>query len=379
MSEFLLKKKYKNSINDYLESIASNKSYKKYLSNRDSNCSLYYVKIFDVLDNEGMNKLVQSLYKLNPKNFKVKNYFSKPGLKKNNYANIIISDNSILPLAKIELKDDIYIKNIELNCIQINNQQFAICYRFVLRSVFNNIKIEKEFIKNNIKKTFKGNYQSIYATKNIATSNNFQNITNIEDVFFRDIFQSYIVNHLYTDLGINYKLPILYCIDYSKANSFEENLKSPSLLDSFYNSNENYYLLVDNSDKNCGMQMYAYSNTKSIPDINLLKCFQNFGNEYYHQMFENIECLELNSRISKYLSSKTIRVKKKDYKWLVNKITAINDFIESNNSFRTEEEWVNYNAGIKTDKKYINSPEHINKYKQIYNQYLQHINNILRL
>lgn len=375
--------KYRKSITDYLEFVTTNQKYQQYLMGQNSGGSLWHVEIFDVLDNDGMNKLIRALYKLNKEQFKVKNRFRKPPLfRKLSYTRIQINYTGHGALADIKLENDNYIDRIELSYTQINNQQFVICYKFLFKRIFDSLEQINAFVAINIKKTFKGYYQSVYNFANIVKDNDIENILKIEQEFFRDIFQSYILQNLYTNYGEKYKLPILFFVNYSKdILKVEERLRKPFLVKSFYNKKDSYFLTLNRLKADQGISMNVYFKTNVKPQLHLLSYFQYFGNEFYYYIFENLECNELDLRIGKYLNKRKKYINIKDCHWIINKLRAIKDNELKVYDFKKYTKdmvdvWENFDDSKVTGEKFINYPSYIEKYENIYNQHLQYFNGL---
>ncbi|MDD4600433.1 hypothetical protein SDC9_05970 [bioreactor metagenome] len=367
---------YKKSITEYLEFVDSNEDYKKF-SNEQSG-SMCKIEIFDMLDNNGMNKLIRSLYKLNDKKYKVKNNFRKPPKFKNlRYTQMQINHTGSGILAEIILKENEFISTINLAYTQINNQEFVICYAFWLNKMINSHERSSSFIRNNIKNTFKGQYQSVYNMKQIIKGG-MEEILKIEESFFRDIFQSYIVNNLYTKFGIKYKLPILFYNQFS--SELEVELRTPFLSKSFFNKKDKCYLWINMWKDEPSLDVFYF--TDVIPDIDFISYFQYLGNEFYYYIFEHIECAELNSRIGKYLNFKKKYVTQGDCHWVIDKIKTIGDSKLRYTPYIIEhiekmnDDWENYENGEKTNKKFLKYPEYLTRYEAIYKEHLVYFNNL---
>lgn len=375
----ILKMQYKKSISQYLNHVYSSEKYKNYLTDlkKDENSNIWDVEVFDVVDNDGMNKLVSSLYKLNSYKFEVQNYLKKPFATNLSYVQMQINGTGIGVLAKIKLKEDKFIDEINLSYTQINNQQIIICYKFFLRKPLDSLG-EKEFIRMNIDKTYKGYYQSIYRIKQLIEDDSLykQSIQQMEETFLRDIFQSYIVNNFFTTVGEKYKLPILFYVNYNNIDNFDKTIKEAFLLNVFYNKKKDYFLIFNDIERERSLEIYVYFKTRTMPNSNFLDYFRQLGNEFYYFIFENIECIELNSKIGKYLNNKNKIIKEKDCRWIINKLRAIKDTELKKVNFDEENMWECYDKGKIVDRKFINYPQYVNKFNKIYEEYFQYVNNI---
>ena len=102
-----------------IEKESGNKQHTDYFLN-------YYVpkvKIYDILSNDGMTKLVNSLYKLSPQKYKVFNIlYRKPTiLHKYDYVHMQKEHCFLGRLAEVQFIDSKYIKSIDITVTQMND------------------------------------------------------------------------------------------------------------------------------------------------------------------------------------------------------------------------------------------------------------------
>jgi len=97
---------------------------------------------------------------------------------------------------------------------------------------------------------------------------------------------------------------------------------------------------------------------------------------FYYLLFDNIESYVLNQKMNKYFNESKNNISSKDYKWLINKIRAINDNKLLRNYEKTDKkelkEWKAFYCGKKTELAFSND-SYIKKYETIYNECLEHL------
>ncbi|WP_342598794.1 hypothetical protein MHB48_15160 [Psychrobacillus sp. FSL H8-0483] len=374
------------SIRYKIQHIISIKKYLNYIDNEvtdntesekpDSNQRIWDVTIYDVLTNKDMNKLVKSLYKLNDKEYTKRIGLRKKKSKNLHYLRLEINHTGSGVLAYIEFKNHDYFKKISLSYTQVTNQTIAIEYKISFKKAILFTEI-RNFIRNNIKSTYFTGFTSIFDNESLKEKNG-DFIHQREMQYIRDIFQSFIVKKLFSNYGKKYQLPIGYTINYEKNVEFENELKNPFLMLSLYNKPEDYYILID--ELNNSPIYYLYFSGNTIPKFPFLTNFQYLGNEFYYNMFNHIENMELTTKVTRYLLGNYKIVKKKDYLWLVNKLRALKD-----SDFKPN----NYNESIKKDDweiRYDEEPSEDNfftgnnltlKYTRIYNEYHDYMKTLL--
>ena len=153
-------RKYKSEIEFYLKNF-NQIEYSEYVDRQTRDCCRkiekesgnkqhtdyfldYYVpkvKIYDILSNDGMAKLVNSLYKLSPKKYKVIDvlYRKQTVLHKYDYVHIQKEHCFLGRLAEVQFIDSKYIKSIDITVTQMND-----IYAFIEYDISFNISLNEE-------------------------------------------------------------------------------------------------------------------------------------------------------------------------------------------------------------------------------------------
>lgn len=343
-----------------------------------------YVAIYDVLDNDGMNKLVKSLHRLKKKNkFEVEAYYLSRRFKKLNYINSNMAGRQTGIIGDIKFKEDKWISSISLSYTYINNSEAIIEYCFHFRKVMNTYVQIHEFVMDNIIKAKKAWYFHTYADKLIIKKANYDKLFRLDDIFFADILQAYICSLFYTQLGNEYKLPVEYSYKiYHNNYKKTKRLRKAFLQECFEKGKE--HLLISNLNYDRLEVAHFYSG-KHFYNPMLLSYFSNFSTEFYYKAFMNIELRELERHMRKYLNSRKKFVSSKDMKWLINKIRYIQEQEERiSYVFKDENKhciesmigWSLFMSGQKRNKDLINYPTQTNYFKLLYKQNLEYLNSI---
>lgn len=358
--------KYIESVNDYLKFINKNKLLDSDIPNTDDD--LRGVTIYDVLTNKELNKLVNSIGRLDKYKYATTLYLNKKKIKDLNYLDLQFNHTGSGIIAEILFNNDKYLKEISIKYTQITNQTIAIEYDFKLNTILNK-NSQRQFINDNLKSTYFLGFMNIPNSYDLNNQNT-EAISDREHIYINDIFQSIIVKKLYSKLGRKYMLPIVYKIKYNKERTSDEDFKYIVLMRTLYNHVEDYYILNDiTADRNT---FYQYFSGNTLPRLPFLKFFQYLGNEFFYNMFNQIEIEELESRVSKYLLENYKIVKKKDYQWLVNKLRALkdSDFKPKAGAKESEmENWEVYYGGEDDKESYFTGDILTKKYTEIYSEY----------
>lgn len=357
---------YIKSVREYLKSIDNLMTKKEEASNDRQ--FVWKVTIYDVLTNKELNKLVESLYRLDDYDYEKTINLKKRKSRDLHYLGLEVNHTGSGILAKIGFNKHKYFQELSIFYTQVTNQTIAIEYTFTFDKA---IKFSEEstFIKDNIKGTYFLNFTSIYFN-NMFSNNALASLEQREMAYFRDIFQGFIVKNLYSNFGKKYNLPIGYTINYEKNEKTEAELINPFLMRSLYNKKENYYIIIESFREY--QTFYQYFSGQFIPKMPFLENFQYDGNEFYYNIFKEIENRELENKVSKYLLGNYMIVRKKDYLWLVNKLRALKDSdFKPKLDSRIEEQrnWeVRWDGKIETDS-FFTGDFLTKKYTKIYSDY----------
>lgn len=365
------------------------KDYRYYLKHCSKKESLPFsfcdVALYDVIDNNGMNRLIKSIYKLksHKKTYNVDTPYLYHKFKKLNYINSNLNKTITGIIAKINLKSNKWIHSITIDYTYLNSSQCVIQYTFRFKKIINTYLQIHNFVVDEIKKVKKEQYFHSYANKKIIQSAGYKDIFELDNIFFADILQGYICELFYTEYGKAYKLPIEYCMNLHKYNVRKRNrLRKPFLCEAYeYNKKH----IIVSSLRYERYELFFYNSGKYLPSPSLLRYFSYFTIELYYKAFYHIEITELETTMRKYLNSRKRFISSKDIKWFINKIRYIKEQQDKIEQLLKNKEdkrvsdilaWKSYNQGILTENGFINYPEYTNHFLIQYEQNLEYLNSI---
>lgn len=364
-------------------------NYKYFLKNCDKKDSLpssfFCVSLYDVLDNNGMNCLMKSIYKLknHRKKYDVDTPYIHHKFKKLNYIYLTNSETRGI-VAELKFKTSKWIESVEIHFTYLNMSQCLIQYVFKFKKLINTSLQIHNFVIDEILKIRKEPYFHNYANKNIIKSVGYKEMLQLEDVFFADILQGYICKMFYTEYGKEYKLPIEYCMNLRKYNFKKRKKLRKLFLHTSYEKGRDC-LVVTTLNYN-RFELTHYNAGKYLPVPILLEYFSRFTTEVYYMTFCHIETIELEKKMRKYLNSRKKFISSKDIKWFINRVRYINEQkpkIESHLVNRAYSElndnllnWKKYELGKPDGQDFINYPKYTDYYLKQYEQNLEYLSSL---
>lgn len=362
-------------------------NYKYFLKNRDKKGSLpstfFCVALYDVLDNNGMDFLIKSIYKLknHRKKYDVDTPYIHYKFKKTNYINLTNFRTRGI-IAEIKLKTNKWINSIVIDYSYLNTSQCLIQYRFNFKKLFRtNLQIHN-FVLDEILKIKKEPYFHSYANKNIIKNVGYIELLQLDNIFFADIIQGYICKMFYTEYGKRYKLPNEYCLKLRKYNfKKRKKLRNQFLCTSYEKDRE--YLVIKEALNYDRFELIHFKAGKYFPNPTLLNFFYFFTTEMYFMAFYHIETIELEKKMRKYLNSRKKFISSQDIKWFINKVRYIReqkDIIERNKASPEQRanliNWKRYELGETNGQDFINFPEYTDHFLNQYEQNLDYLNSL---
>lgn len=355
--------------NEYKEYVNTNEEYKNYI---ESNALLkvWKLTILDTFDNKAMNKLIKKISKLSKKKYKVELNYRTKKIKDLNYFNLQYTDSSTSTLAKIEFLDDKFIRKITAGFTQINNNQAVVEFEISFNKVMDD-QMFLDFIKENKKslcnKSFIGYYRM---DKDIMYKDTYRKFNELIGL----ALQSKLMEITELNYGLSYKLPSLSVINYPDNEFKEEELRDLFLMKTYEIRNGQQYLITDITGRE-GLDMSLCFTGNTYSPIHLTSIISNYRMDFYYFLFGRIEDIELEMRMNKYFNESKDKISSKDYKWLVNKIRAINDnklhlkFEKYNDEVK---DWKALYGGEEKEIDFVDN-KYTEKYKTVYIECLEHI------
>lgn len=285
----------------------------------DSNMDLYSVSIYDVVNNNDVNKLVKKIYQLKRnKNYSVEISYKKKFIKDINYIRPEFDHTGHGIFAKIKFLNDSLISYIDMTWSQINNEEAIIEYEIHLKKCIDSFSIIHDYILENYKKLRKIKYSIFYFNIENFLNDDSQNIQT-EFKYFRTILQQKISKVSTSNYSKKYLLPIKFTyLIKNKTKKIMKYIEKPFLEESFI-VDKDHYLILNTIEEFEGIEINEVIFKKRFNQINMVVMMSELKMPLYYRFFYNIEKQELEYKIGKYLNSKKIFVNIWNYKWLLNK------------------------------------------------------------
>lgn len=285
----------------------------------DSNMDLYSVSIYDVVNNNDVNKLVKKIYQLKRnKNYSVEISYKKKFIKDINYIRPEFDHTGHGIFAKIKFLNDSLISYIDMTWSQINNEEAIIEYEIHLKKYIDSFSIIHDYILENYKKLRKIKYSIFYFNIENFLNDDSQNIQT-EFKYFRTILQQKINKVSTSNYSKKYLLPIKFTyLIKNKTKKIMKYIEKPFLEESFI-VDKDHYLILNTIEEFEGIEINEVIFKKRFNPINMVVMMSELKMPLYYRFFYNIEKQELEYKIGKYLNSKKIFVNIWNYKWLLNK------------------------------------------------------------
>ena len=378
-------RKYKSEIEFYLKNF-NQIEYSEYVDRQTRDCCRkiekesgnkqhtdyfldYYVpkvKIYDILSNDGMAKLVNSLYKLSPKKYKVIDvlYRKQTVLHKYDYVHIQKEHCFLGRLAEVQFIDSKYIKSIDITATQMND-----IYAFIEYDISFNISLNEEernqFIIDYLPQITDDDY---FGNFKIDDGHKLEMIYEMNQIYFEYICQHFVTSLFFSETGAKRKLlSVIYQI---RKESIDINkiYLGDGLCISYYDKDKNIIL-----NRNYDSTNYVLlSGNNVIPNFGISEYIMKYGNIFYLRIMGEPELTFFEKEYSKYVSGR-----KKIYfnREIIKLFKQVRSFSECQPLRGSEQElmknfdknWILYKGNTKCrlkDDKYIK----IEDYRKIYEE-----------
>ena len=378
-------RKYKSEIEFYLKNF-NQIEYSEYVDRQTRDCCRkiekesgnkqhtdyfldYYVpkvKIYDILSNDGMAKLVNSLYKLSPKKYKVIDvlYRKQTVLHKYDYVHIQKEHCFLERLARVKFINSKYIKSIDITVTQMND-----IYAFIEYDISFNISLNEEernqFIIDYLPQITDDDY---FGNFNIDDGHKLEMIYEMNQIYFKYICQHFVTSLFFSETGAKRKLlSVIYQI---RKESIDINkiYLGDGLCISYYDKDKNIIL-----NRNYDSTNYVLlSGNNVIPNFGISEYIMKYGNIFYLRIMGEPELTFFEKEYSKYVSGR-----KKIYfnREIIKLFKQVRSFSECQPLRGSEQElmknfdknWILYKGNTKCrlkDDKYIK----IEDYRKIYEE-----------
>ncbi|KOY17856.1 hypothetical protein [Paenibacillus xylanivorans] len=374
------RKKYVNQLIDIIENsteyqdyIDLDERYKRFVKSK-ALLKVWGFSILDTYDNKAMNRLIKRISKLNMEKYQVTLNYRPKKIRDLNYFTLQYVGSSQSSLAKIEFLDDRFIREITVSFSQVNNNQAVVEFKISFNKIMDD-KMFLDFIKNNKESVYNKKFIDYYNLDNLINTRDFSEIYRMFNELVGLMVQSKLMEIAELNYGLLYKLPSLKVINYPKNVFDQEAFKDVFLSTTYEIRNGEQYLITDMT-RSDGLEMELYFTGRTYSPLTFTSILSIYRMDFYYFLFDRIEESELNQKMNKYFNQAKDNITSKDYKWLVNKIRAINDnklHMSSQKNDRSEiREWKAFYGGEEIELYFANN-KYIEKYKTIYSECLDHI------
>ncbi|MFR1557471.1 MAG: hypothetical protein ACLSUA_10555 [Agathobacter rectalis] len=261
----------------------------------------YYVpkvKIYDILSNDGMTKLVNSLYKLSHQKYKVFNVlYRKPTiLHKYDYVHMQKEHCFLGRLAEVQFIDSKYI-----NCIDITVTQMNDIYAFIEYDISFSIMLNEEnrnqFIIDYLPQITDDDY---FESFNIDGCHKMEIIYEMNQNYFEYICQHFVTSLFFSETGTKRKLlSIVYQIR-KESIDIDKIYLGDNLCISYYNKDQNIIL-----NRNYDSTKYVLlSGDNEVPKFDISEYVMKYGNIFYLRIMGESELTFFEKEYSKYVSGR---------------------------------------------------------------------------
>jgi len=354
---------------DYKAFVKTDERYKEMMEHNDQ-LNVWGITFFDTYDNKGMNKLVKGISKLDKDKYNVDLTLRPKRFKDLNYLGLQYDYTSTTLLAKVKLLDDIFIREIMASFAQINNNQVVVVYQIYFNKIMNN-KVLLDFIKNNKDILYRKDFIGYYDLDRIIDSKNFSVIYRMFEELAKSAFQAKLSEAIELNFGKKYKLPSCSTINYPEGLYNKKDFRDVFLSETYEINNGEEYLIIDITSKE-GLEMELYFSGNTYKPLPFTQFISRYRMNFYYLLFDKIESYVMNQKMNKYFNELKNSISSKDYKWLVNKIRAINDNKLLRKYKKELKEWKAFYGGKETELAFSND-SYIKKYETIYNECLEHL------
>lgn len=382
-------KKRKTFINQFINFLEYNEAYKSFKKTNEQNKKMndeinaltyWSIIFFDVYNNKELNSLVKKISKLDKHKYQVELTLIPKKSKDLNYLQLQYDYTSITSLVKVKLLDDQFIREITSSFTQINNNQVIVKYDLHFKNVIKNENLI-EFIKSNKKNLYEKNFIDYYDLDKIIESKSFSSIFRIFEKLLKSSFQAKLMEIASLNKGKKYNLPSCLVINYPKDLYSKVDFQNAFLKDIYEINGGDQYLLSDVTTHE-GLDMELYFSGTSYRSISFMNLISTYRMNFYYLLFSEIEKIEMNYKLNRYFNESKKNISSADYKWLINKIRAINENKLHTNYENSHKkniiDWKLYYSGEEKKLDFIDNT-YINKFENIYSKCLEHIQIIYSL
>lgn len=329
--------------------------------------------ILDVLSNDGISILVNKLYKLKKMGYKVQTLYAKPkAFQTFNFLRLDYSTNGYGYFAKLELKNNKYIKSIEIDWSQLNSYFGLFQYRFIFNNPLNEYNMA-DFITDGLNYFTDMDYINGFTLSDSNEETNFSRMREFDYIAVPLIFQHYITSYLYSERGSNQNL-----LSFQFFSTEQEiDINKIYLGDfgvSFYNRDQKYIITQSSLDNE--MSDYTVlSHNASVLKFSVLPLIASFGNSFYFKFFGSYELRHFEKQFSMYSNGSSKIAFNRSYKNLLNwtqSLTVLDKQSYSSFEAKMKNNWIVFEGNDEIEFDTVFNKD-ISYYKSIFENNFQYL------
>lgn len=349
----------KDSLKSHLQYVAENYPDQVERTDTYENALLTEVKIYDTLTNDGVTKLIQKLYSLPKKKFKIQNRYRKPtAFKHYDYVPLQLTGTETDTVADIEFLNDEYIKTLSIGWCHIDSFSVYVEYAFSLRKCLPE-DAQRQFVLDRMSFLNKNDYRTFYITGE-NQEEKYYSVLQLEENLLLDIFRHYVTTLFFSEYGKNHPLTCL--LSFTRQEPVDINTLCLSPFHStWYNRKDNYAII----DQNDGAY-YLLAGENHIPNFSFFHLINRYGNVMYFALngWDNLEILR--REFSKY-STHRRHIRKKKLLVLLNNLQGLRESqrLQADSRLRNfDKDWICYRGNKRKE------------FSTLYDKYIENLRNI---
>lgn len=329
--------------------------------------------ILDVLSNEGIRILVNKLYRLKTMGYKVEILYAKPkAFQTFDFLRLDYSTHSYGFFAKLDLKNNKYIKSIEIDWSQLNSYFGLFQYRFIFKNPLNEDD-KADFITDGLNYFTDMDYINGFTLSDSDEETNFFSMREFDYIAIPLIFQHYITSYLYSERGSAQNL-----LSFQFLSTEEKIDVNKTYLGDFgvslYNRDHNY-IITQSSLYNEMSDYTVISSNASVLKFSVLPHIASFGNQFYFKFFGSYELRHFEREFSMYSNGRSKITFNKSYKNLLNWKQSLTVFgTQSFSSFeeKMKNKWIMFEGNDEIELNTVFDKD-ISYYKSIFDDNFQYL------
>ena len=156
---------------------------------------LINVSVYDVLDNDGMNRLIKKLYRLKKDDaYEVSTHYLKHTFKTVDYIgrNLVGVETGLI--GEVKFKNNKWLSGITIGYTYANSSEIILEYCFAFKKIMNTYVQIHDFVLDNILSVKKPLFFHAYADKSIVKRANCHEIFKLDDIFLLIFYRRIYVN-----------------------------------------------------------------------------------------------------------------------------------------------------------------------------------------